>query len=249
MIPWTNSAAGGTTTGLFNMQGTNAGCVFGGGGANNIVFAVEDNAATNLFRVMCSGNAVVNRLLNTNSLIIGGLGSGTVGLLCGANATAVSQCTQQSPFFATTGNTSVATGTTANTYQQLGSNVSITTGTSTGANGNWLVTTVQHMSIASGVAENIYGCITSASTFSTQDADVDGATGNCVTAKANSFAGGPPFGASSSAINSFFGLSQTITATVTVANSTTFTASCFVAGSTVGSITVFGYCHTTAIPN
>jgi hypothetical protein len=175
-----------------------------------------------------------------------GLSSATVGPLCGASGTNESLCTAQAPLLSTTGNVNKATGTTANTYQQLGGNISITTpAVSYGTNGKWLVTVEMPLNQpVGGGAEYVYGCIASASTFTLQDATTDGAS-NCVTTLTNSFAGGPGF---SSGAAGTYGPTQLIKATMVVNSGTTFTAQCWVAGSTTTSLTVYGYCHAIAAP-
>jgi hypothetical protein len=105
------------------------------------------------------------------------------------------------------------------------------------------------LSVASGFAsENVYGCITSSSTFTAQDSMTGGTTGNCATVKSGSFAGTVPFGEQSSSGLSQYGPSQSAKATLIVANSTTFTASCWAAASTTTSVSVSGYCHISAVP-
>jgi hypothetical protein len=228
-----------TTTG-FSYDSTTA-CAAG----TDTYFNVKVNG-TSEFSSDCSGNTTTNGKATVANLQDNGLASSTNKVLCGQNNASITQCAQQSTLFATTGNVTAATGTSANTYVQLGTDQTITTGTSVGANGNWLVEVEMPIALgAAGSSENVYGCITSASTFTLQDATKKDGSNNCVTAKTNSFAGGPPFGNNALANP---GLTQLIKATMTVANSTTFTASCFVAGSTTTSLTVIGYCHVRAVP-
>jgi len=223
-----------TTTGALFLGGSSSSC--------RLDFGVTTGAVATFGCAVTVGNFIASNIKDT------GLGAAASKPLCGGNTANILQCSAQSVMFATTGNTSAATGTTANTYVQLGSNVAITTGTSLGTNGNWLVTVTMDTAIATGLAsENVYSCITSASTFTLQDGTTNGAS-NCVTAKTNSFAGAPAYGEQSAAGLAQYGLNQKIIATVTVANSTTFTASCFVAGSTITSVTVSGYCHASAVP-
>ena len=171
-----------------------------------------------------------------------GLASSTVSPLCGASGTNESQCTL-TPLFATTGNANAATGTSANTYQQLGSTQSITTGTSNGPNGEWLVKITMPLNVGStGLSsENVYGCIVSSSTFTVENATKDGSNTCVESPGTGGFAGTVPFGQTSSSGSSPVGLSVVAEADVIVANSTTLTVRFYVAGSTATSATVYGY--------
>jgi hypothetical protein len=184
-----------------------------------------------------SANVAVPALKNT------GLSSSTVSPLCGASGTNESQCTV-TPSFATTGHTSVATGTTANTYQQLGATQSITTGVSHGPNGEWLVTITEPLSVVGAASESVYGCFSSASTFTLEDYTSANAS-TCTTALTNSVAGTTNFGLVSGAIGS---LGSVATAHVLVANNTTLSVAFYVAGSTTTSATVYGYGSIVAEP-
>lgn len=178
-----------------------------------------------------------------------GLASSTVSPLCGASGTNEAQCTL-TPLFASTGNANAATGTTANTYQQLGSTQSITTGTSNGPNGEWLVKITMPLNVGStGLSsENVYGCIVSSSTFTVEDATKDGSNTCVESPGTGSFAGTVPFGQTSSSGSSPVGLSVVGEADVIVANSTTLTVRFYVAGSTTTSATVYGYGTIQAAP-
>ena len=194
---------------------------------------------------LCNSGATVS----VPSLENTGLASSTSLPLCGASGTAESQCTL-TPSFATTGDTSVATGTTANSYQQLGSTQSVTTGTSNGTNGEWLVKITMPLNVGStGLSsENVYGCIVSTSTFTVENATKDGSN-TCVTSPGvGAFAGTVPFGQTSSSGSSPVGLSVVAEADVIVANSTTLTVKFYVAGSTATSATVYGYGNIQAVP-
>ncbi len=184
-----------------------------------------------------SANVSVPNLKNT------GLSSATVGPLCGASGTNESQCSL-TPSFATTGHTSTATGTTANTYQQLGTTQSITTGVSHGPNGEWLVTITQPLSVVGAATESVYGCFSSASTFTLED-NTSANASTCTTALTNSIAGTTNFGFVSGAIGA---LSSVATAHVLVANNATLSVSFYVAGSTTTSQTVYGYGSMVAEP-
>lgn len=193
------------------------------------------------YGVTTSSVATVGCSMAVSSVKITGLASSTVTMLCGSNSANVSQCSA-SPLLATSGNTNVATGTTANTYQQLGATQSITTGVSNGTNGEWLVEVHEHLVIGSAVSGGIYGCVSSASTYTVNEGTTDGPN-TCLTTQANSFAGSPTFGAST---GSNLGLAQDITASVLVANSTTFNTKCWAAGGGSTSTTVYGYCRVEA---
>jgi hypothetical protein len=187
---------------------------------------------------------VVPNLRNT------GLASSTVSPLCGASGTNESQCTLTS-YFATTGNANAATGTTANTYQQLGGTQTITTGTSNGPNGKWLVKITMPLNVGStGLSgENVYGCIDSLSTFTVEDATKDGSN-TCVVlpVSGGGIAGTVPFGQASSSGSSPVGLSVAAEADLIVANGTTLAVKFEVAGSTATSATVYGYGTLQAAP-
>jgi hypothetical protein len=195
---------------------------------------------------LCSSGASVS----VPSLENTGLASSNSLPLCGASGTAESQCTL-TPSFATTGSTSVATGTTANSYQQLGGTQSITTGTSNGPNGEWLVKITMPVNVGSAglSGENVYGCIVSLSTFTIEDATKDGSN-TCVVlpVSGGGVAGTVPFGQTSSSGSSPVGLSVAAEADVIVANSTTLAVKFEVAGSTATSATVYGYGNVQAVP-
>jgi hypothetical protein len=179
-----------------------------------------------------------------------GLASSTVSPLCGASGTNESQCTL-TPLFGTTGNASAATGTTANTYQQLGSTLSVKTGTSNGPNGEWLLKITMPLNVGSAglSGENVYGCIVSSSTFTLEDATKDGSN-TCVVLPmtGGGIAGTVPFGQTASSGSSPVGLSVVAEADVIVANSTTLAVKFEVAGSTATSATVYGYGTIQAAP-
>jgi hypothetical protein len=242
------SATGPTPTAgdLIASRSTSTGAVVMGGSGSSCRI---DFGVTNIGKVGINCGLLTSQSFQVGNLLDSGLSSSTVTPICGGNVANISQCAAQSTVFATTGNVSAASGTSANTYVQLGTNQSITTpATSYGTNNEWLVTVEMPLSIGTGLAsENIYGCITSASTFTKQDATTDGSS-NCVTTKTNSFAGGPAFGEQSASGLAQYGLTQMIKATLIVANSTTLTVSGFIAGSTTTSVTIYGFLHISAVP-
>jgi hypothetical protein len=180
-----------------------------------------------------------------------GLGSATVGPLCGASATAQSQCTpaQQTTTKYSSGGTtvlSVATGTTQNAYQTLGS-VSVTTGTSNGSVGAWYGMVISDISIVAPlISENVYGCIISSSTFTTESQTTNAGATVCQGSPSGAIAGAPVFGLSSTAYSAATNYEAPLNSHIMwsgqVANATTFAATCKVAGSSTSSITVFGGC-------
>ena len=178
-----------------------------------------------------------------------GLASSTLSPLCGAAGTNESQCTL-TPLFRTTGNTRAAPGTTANPYQQLGSTLSVETGTSNGPNGEWLLKITMPLNVGSAglSGENVYGCIVSSSTFTLEDATKDGSN-TCVTLPASGgIAGTVPFGQTPSSGSTPVDLSVVAEADVIVANNTTLAVKFEVAGSTATSATVYGYGTIQAAP-
>ena len=240
------TAATATAGDLEASRGVSSGALVLGGSTNSCRI---DYGVTNggFLGVQSGCNWKMAGTITSGGLTDTALSSATVSMLCGANATAVSQCASQSVLMASTGATNAATGTSANTYVQLGATQSVTTGTSLGTNGEWLITVHEYVSVATlSVGESEYGCIQSSSTVvSTLYNTVDGATGNCQTALANSVAGAPDIGRNTS---SGIGNQSNIEVAVLVANSTTYSAKCYVAGTTTTSITMYGHCTIRAEP-
>jgi len=197
--------------------------------------------------VGCAIN-ISGALTASTSITDAGLSSSTSAPLCGASSAVISQCVL-TPSFVTTGSTSASTGTTANAYQQLGTTQSITTGASNGTNREWLVTISMPLNVGgSGLnSEYVYGCISSASSFTTEDATKNGSS-TCVTTLTNSFAGTVPFGEGPSTTAPTVGLSTAASAHLVVASNTQLSVKFEVAGSTATSATVYGYGGITATP-
>lgn len=225
--------------------------VSGGGGSGTVT---QVNSGTGLTGGPITGSGTLS-LVTPVSVANGGTGTATPSLTpsgclsvggtwANQTITGLSNCV--SNLEGTTGNTNVAVGTVANTYQQLGANVSVTTGVSNGTQGKWLVEVEEALSSSDAViaAGGAYGCFASASTYTLIDNTSDGAS-TCFTALTNSVAGTTKFAGSASAIQ---GSQAFAKALVYVANSTTFTVSCYVASTGTVSNTVYGYCHVKATP-
>jgi hypothetical protein len=176
-----------------------------------------------------------------------GLGSATVSPLCGASGTNVSQCTaaHNSMSITATSQASVASGTTANTYQQA-TTATITTGVSQGTVGNWFVVVIADIGLPTPAGANAafnYGCIESSSTFTTKTQTEYNPAGPtvCNGSPTGAIAGAPGFGewpnAYGAALAYLSEAKSHIMWSGTVANSTGFTATVNVANTGTTSIT------------
>jgi hypothetical protein len=144
--------------------------------------------------------------------------------------------------YASSGATSLATGTTGNTYVVL-STISGTTGVSHGPNGNWLATVTMPLAVTAQLgAEYVYGCVTTTGTLASTVDTVKGAgASNCLTASTGSVGGTPAFGDQTLTGAAGAGLSAVYIGHFTIANSTAFNFTGEGAGSTGTSITIFGF--------
>ena len=216
---------------------------------------IEFNNADNTVRIDIAATPVAK--FTGTGLILPNLTSGQV---CGTSTTVLASCgTSSSALYESTGRTSLALVSPQPSYAPLpcGSGatgscssgaITVTTGVSSGASGKWLVTVTESLQQSGTVGASTTGCVISASTFTPIDADSGNqATGGDCTGggPTNHFMGIPNFGQTTTASS---GSSARGVAHVLVANSTSFSATCYVQQSSVVAVTVYGWCSIQAVP-